>query len=36
MREIWLTDGAVRLFAVEQGKGPALVWGLASHEAVQV
>jgi pimeloyl-ACP methyl ester carboxylesterase len=37
MREIWLTDGPVRLFAVEDGEGPALVFlhgGLASHQAV--
>ncbi len=37
MREIWFTDGPVRLFAVENGEGPALVFlhgGLASHEAV--
>jgi len=37
MREIWLTDGPVRLFAVEAGEGPALVFlhgGLASHQAV--
>lgn len=37
MREIWLTDGPVRLFAVEDGEGPALVFlhgGLASHRAV--
>jgi len=37
MREVWLTEGAVRLFAVESGEGPALVFlhgGLASHEAV--
>jgi len=37
MREIWLTNGPVRLFAVENGEGPALVFlhgGLASHQAV--
>jgi len=37
MHEIWITDGAVRLFAVEDGEGPALIFlhgGLASHEAV--
>ena len=37
MREIWLTDDSVRLFAVEDGEGPALVFlhgGLASHQAV--
>ena len=37
MREIWLTDGPVRLFAAEDGEGPALAFlhgGLASHLAV--
>jgi 3-oxoadipate enol-lactonase len=37
MREVRLTDGSVRLFAAEDGEGPALVFlhgGLASHEAV--
>ncbi len=37
-REVWLQDGPVRLFAVERGEGPALVFlhgGMASHEAVQ-
>jgi 3-oxoadipate enol-lactonase len=37
MREVWLSNGAVRLFAVEDGEGPALVFlhgGLASHQAV--
>lgn len=37
MREVWVTDGPVRLFAVERGEGPALVFlhgGLASHQAV--
>ncbi len=37
MREIWLTNGPVRLFAVEDGEGPALVFlhgGLASYQAV--
>lgn len=37
MREVWLTDGPVRLFAAEDGEGPALVFlhgGLASHQAV--
>lgn len=37
MREVWLTDGPFRLFAVEDGEGPALVFlhgGLASHQAV--
>jgi pimeloyl-ACP methyl ester carboxylesterase len=37
MSEIWLTDGPVRLFGVEDGEGPALVFlhgGLASHQAV--
>lgn len=34
---MWITDGDVRLFAVEDGKGPALVFlhgGLASYQAV--
>lgn len=37
MREVWLSDGPVRLFAVEDGEGPALVFmhgGLTSHQAV--
>jgi pimeloyl-ACP methyl ester carboxylesterase len=37
MREVWFTDGPVKLFATEDGEGPALVFlhgGLASHEAV--
>jgi pimeloyl-ACP methyl ester carboxylesterase len=37
MRETWLTNGSVRLFAVEDGEGPALVFlhgGLANHQAV--
>lgn len=37
MREVWITDGDVKLFAVEDGAGPALVFlhgGLASHQAV--
>ena len=37
MSEIWLTEAGVRLFALEQGDGPVLVFlhgGLASHEAV--
>lgn len=37
MREVWLPLGDVRLFAVEDGHGPALVMlhgGLASHQAV--
>jgi pimeloyl-ACP methyl ester carboxylesterase len=36
MREIWLTEGPVGLFALEDGEGPALVFlhgGLASHQA---
>lgn len=37
MREVWMTDGDVRLFAAEDGEGPALVFlhgGLADHRAV--
>jgi pimeloyl-ACP methyl ester carboxylesterase len=37
MKEISLTDGPVRLYAVESGEGPALVFlhgGLANHQAV--
>lgn len=37
MREVWLSVGPVRLFAVEDGEGPALVFlhgGLANHQAV--
>jgi pimeloyl-ACP methyl ester carboxylesterase len=37
MREVWVTDGAVRSFAVEGGEGPALVFlhgGLTSHQSV--
>lgn len=37
MRDIWLTDGDGRLFAVEDGSGPALMLlhgGLASHQTV--
>ena len=37
MRKTWMTDGSVRLFAVEDGDGPALVFlhgGLANHQAV--
>lgn len=26
MREVWLTDGPVRLFAIEDGECPALVF----------
>lgn len=37
MRDIWLAEGASKLFAVEDGSGPALALlhgGLASHHAV--
>ena len=37
MRDVWTTDGDVRLFAREGGDGPALVFlhgGLADHRAV--
>jgi pimeloyl-ACP methyl ester carboxylesterase len=37
MREVWVTNGPTRLFAVEGGQGPALVFlhgGLANHQAV--
>ncbi|HEX8692773.1 MAG TPA: alpha/beta hydrolase [Longimicrobium sp.] len=37
MREVWIPLGGVRLFAVEDGHGPALVMlhgGLANHQAV--
>jgi pimeloyl-ACP methyl ester carboxylesterase len=37
MREFWVTEGPVKLFAVEDGEGPALVFlhgGLANHQAV--
>jgi pimeloyl-ACP methyl ester carboxylesterase len=37
MREVWTKDGATRLFAVEAGEGPTLVFlhgGLTDHRAV--
>jgi pimeloyl-ACP methyl ester carboxylesterase len=37
MSDVWTTEGSVRLFAVESGEGPALVFlhgGLTDHRAV--